>query len=172
MNNTLYEKFLSLNIDTSCIGLYHEEDKQYFCTPIGAKIIAWDNGIHYCFIEGFDEMVFAVNPDTGCDYYVYPLAKNFYDFLSLILSTKNANTIQQVILWDKQQFIDFINLPDNIEYDSRPEVVIVLQIIHKELDIYAMNYPFEYIKNIQRDFPYNKIKFSDEFYKTTGIEKL
>lgn len=171
MNNIFYKQFRNLNIDTSWIGLSREEDQQYFCTPIGAKIIAWDNGIHYCFIAGFNEMVFCVNPDTGCDYYVYPLAKNFYDFLSLILATKNATAIQQIILWNKQQYIDFINAPDNVEYDSKPEVVAALSAIHKRIGVSPMEHPFEYIKSIQADFPYDKIKFTDEFYETTGIER-
>ena len=85
-----YEKFQKLKVDTSCIGLAREENSKYFCTPIGATIIGWDNGIHYIFIKGFDEMVFAVNPDTVCDYYVYPLANNFSDFLSLVLATKGT----------------------------------------------------------------------------------
>lgn len=171
MNHMLYEQFLTLNLDTSWVGLSREEDQQYFCTPIGANIIAWDNGIHYCFIQGFDEMVFAVNPDTGCDHYVYPLAKNFYDFLSLVLATKNANAMQQVILWNKQQFIEFIHAPENVEYDAKPEVTAVLHDIQTKLSVSPMEHPFEYIKRIQADFPYDKIKFTDEFYETTGMER-
>lgn len=171
MDNTLYKQFQNLDIDTSWIGLSREENHQYFCTPIGAEIFAWDNGIHYCFISGFGNMVFAVNPDTGCDYYVYPLAENFYDFLSLVLATKNANVIQQIILWNKQQFIGFINSTDNVEYDSKPEVVAVLSSIQTKLGISPMEHPFEYIKKIQMDFPYSKIKFTDAFYETTGIER-
>lgn len=152
MDSILYEQFQNLDIDTSWIGLSREENQQYFCTPIGAKIFAWDNGIHYCFINGFGGMVFAVNPDTGCDYYVYPLAENFYDFLSLVLATKNANAIQQIILWDKQQFINFINSPDNVEYDSKPEVMAALSTIQTKLGVSPMERPFEYIKKFKWTF--------------------
>ena len=82
-----------------------------FCTPIGAEIIGWDNGIHYCFIEGFGDMVFCVNPETCCDYFVYPIARNFCDFLGLILATGGTNTLQQIIWWDKKMFDDFVNHP-------------------------------------------------------------
>ena len=88
MSYELYSKLKALSIDASWIGLSIEEGPDYFCTPIGSTIIGWDNGIHYCFIEGFGEMVFCVNPETCCDYYVYPLANNFNDFLSLILATQ------------------------------------------------------------------------------------
>lgn len=170
--NSLYEKYKNLEIDGSCIGLEKgPETSDYFCAPEGARVIGWDNGIHYCFIDYFGEMVFCVNPETCCDYHVYPLAENFYDFLSLILATKNANVMQQIIWWDKKQYIDFINLPEEIEYTNSSRVREVLSIIRDNLNIAAMNEPFEYIKKIQKDFPYEKIEFSDEYYDTLGIAR-
>jgi hypothetical protein len=83
--NPLYEKYKNLKIDGSWIGLEAGTQTPCFCTPIGAEIIGWDNGIHYCFIKGFGDMVFCVNPETCCDYNVYPIARNFCDFLGLIL---------------------------------------------------------------------------------------
>ena len=77
----IFDKFKKLNLDTSPIGLSIELREPFFCTPIGAQIIGWDNGIHYCFIKGFKEIVFCVNPETCCNYYVYPLAKDFTDFI-------------------------------------------------------------------------------------------
>ncbi len=169
MSYELYSKLKALSVDASWIGLSIEEGPDYFCTPIGSTIIGWDNGIHYCFIEGFGEMVFCVNPETCCDYYVYPLANNFNDFLSLILATQNTNTMQQVILWDKKMFELFMNDPSNIEYSTKKEVQAALNTIRSELNIQPMKDPFEYIKKIQQDFPYNQIKYSDEFYDITGL---
>lgn len=48
----IFDKFKKLNLDTSPIGLSIELREPFFCTPIGAQIIGWDNGIHYCFIKG------------------------------------------------------------------------------------------------------------------------
>lgn len=169
--NEEYKKFLELTIDTSYIGLAREDNSKYFCTPIGATIIGWDNGIHYVFIKGFGEMVFAVNPETCCDYYVYPLAKNFYDFLSLILATKNTNILQQIIQWDKQQYLNFIALPEEIEYASKKEVIEALDAIYS-IGVIPMECPFEYVKKIQSEFQYSRIVYSDEFYEVTGKEKL
>ena len=170
-----YRKFQELKLDTSFIGLAHEEEQKYFCTPVGSKIIGWDNGIHYVFIEEFDEMVFAVNPDTCCDYYVYPLSDNFYDFLSLILATKNTNVLQQIIHWDKAQYLDFIASSEEIEYTSKPEVVAILEAIHS-MGVLPMKNPFEYVKKVQYEFPYSKIVYRNEFYEVTGskrtLEKL
>ena len=169
--NPLYEKYKNLKIDGSWIGLEAGAQTPYFCTPIGAEIIGWDNGIHYCFIKGFGDMVFCVNPETCCDYNVYPIARNFCDFLGLILATGNTNTLQQIIWWDKKRFEDFVNSPEEQEYRVRPEVQGVLSTIRKGIDITPIDTPFEYIKDLQSNFPYEQIPFTNEYYDTLGIER-
>jgi len=169
--NPLYEKYKNLKIDGSWIGLEAGAQTPYFCTPIGAEIIGWDNGIHYCFIKGFGDMVFCVNPETCCDYNVYPIACNFCDFLGLILATGNTNTLQQIIWWDKKRFEDFVNSPEEQEYRVRPEVQGVLSTIRKGIDIAPIDTPFEYIKDLQSNFPYEQIPFTNEYYDTLGIER-
>ena len=167
----LYEKYKNLKIDGSWIGLEAGAQTPYFCTPIGAEIIGWNNGIHYCFIKGFGDMVFCVNPETCCDYNVYPIARNFCDFLGLILATGNTNTLQQIIWWDKKRFEDFVNSPEEQEYRVRPEVQGILSTIRKGIDITPIDTPFEYIKDLQSNFPYEQIPFTNEYYDTLGIER-
>ena len=169
--NPLYEKYKNLKIDGSWIGLEAGAQTPYFCTPIGAEIIGWNNGIHYCFIKGFGDMVFCVNPETCCDYNVYPIARNFCDFLGLILATGNTNTLQQIIWWDKKRFEDFVNSPEEQEYRVRPEVQGVLSTIRKGIDIAPIDTLFEYIKDLQSNFPYEQIPFTNEYYDTLGIER-
>ena len=170
--NLLYEKYKNLKIDGSWIGLEAGAQTPYFCTPIGAEIIGWDNGIHYCFIKGFGDMVFCVNPEPCCDYNVYPIARNFCDFLGLILATCNTNTLQQIIWWDKKRFEDFVNSTEEQEYRVRPEVQGVLSTIRKGIDITPIDTPFEYVKDLQSNFPYEQIPFTNEYYDTLGIERL
>ena len=169
--NPLYEKYKNLKIDGSWIGLEAGAQTPYFCTPIGAEIIGWDNGIHYCFIKDFGDMVFCVNPETCCDYNVYPIARNFCDFLGLILATGNTNTLQQIIWWDKKRFEDFVNSTEEQEYRVRPEVQGVLSTIRKGIDIAPIDTLFEYIKDLQSNFPYEQIPFTNEYYDTLGIER-
>ena len=169
--NLLYEKYKNLKIDGSWIGLEAGTQTPCFCTPIGAEIIGWDNGIHYCFIKGFGDMVFCVNPETCCDYNVYPIARNFCDFLGLILATGNTNTLQQIIWWDKKRFEDFVNSTEEQEYRVRPEVQGVLSTIRKGIDITPIDTPFEYVKDLQSNFPYEQIPFTNEYYDTLGIER-
>ena len=169
--NPLYEKYKNLKIDGSWIGLEAGTQTPCFCTPIGAEIIGWDNGIHYCFIKGFGDMVFCVNPEPCCDYNVYPIARNFCDFLGLILATGNTNTLQQIIWWDKKRFEDFVNSTEEQEYRVRPEVQGVLSTIRKGIDIAPIDTLFEYIKDLQSNFPYEQIPFTNEYYDTLGIER-
>lgn len=167
----LYEKYKNLKIDGSWIGLESGKGSPYFCTPVGAEIIGWDNGIHYCFIEGFGDMVFCVNPETCCDYCVYPIARSFCDFLGLILAVGNTNTLQQIIWWDREMFDDFENRPEEREYRARPEVKGVLNAIREGLDAAPIDAPFEYVKDLQSNFPYERILFTNEYYDTIGIER-
>lgn len=174
----IYQKFQSLHLDTSWIGLdtscinpTDDIEDHYYCTPLGAKIIGWDNDIHYCFIQGFKDMIFCVDPMSCCDYYVYPIAKNFYDFLSLILATKHTNVMQQVILWNRQAYEDYINSPDFIEYISIEDVKHTLDTLRIKLDMKPFLNPFEYIKEIQKDFSYQSIPFRDEYYIARGIDR-
>ena len=171
LNNELYLRFQNLKINMDSIGLSGEQNGVYFCTPIGSQIIGWDNGLHYCFIDGFGEMVFCVNPETCCDYYVYPISENFSDFLSLVLAVNGTNTLQQIITWDEQQYRDFISSPDEIDYAKDDNVITALQAIRR-LGVEPMQNPFEYVSHIQKDFDYWNIPFSDEFYDITGIEKM
>ena len=60
-----YALFLRRGIDLKSLGIEQgREGPVYFCTPKGASIIGWAgvDGVHYCFVRGFGEMVFAVSP--------------------------------------------------------------------------------------------------------------
>ena len=72
-----YDRFKELNIDHSAIGL-EQRDTQvtYYCTPEDAHIIGWAgvDGIHYCTIPEFGEMIFAISPMNFGDC-VHPIAQ-------------------------------------------------------------------------------------------------
>ena len=97
---TLYEKFKNLHIDFSSLGLEQGGSRSdYFCTPKGAKVIGWEgvDGIHYCFVKGFGEVVFAVNPSNLPGDYVHPLARSFEDFLRLLMACKGLAAVAAVV---------------------------------------------------------------------------
>jgi len=92
---TAYKRYLKLNLDGSCVGLERgESESNYFCTPKGAKVIGWAgvDGIHYCFVRGFGEMVFAVSPMSTPGSYVHPVARDIKDFLRFLLNSGCRST--------------------------------------------------------------------------------
>ena len=64
-----YRRFRKLKIDHGCLGIQLlKHYANYYCTPKGEVIIgsAGVDGIHYCTIPEFGEIIFAVNPmDIG-----------------------------------------------------------------------------------------------------------
>ncbi len=166
---TMYEKYCQLGVDGSWIGLEKSElCMEYFCTPINSTIIGWENSIHYCFIRGYRDTVFAVNPETCVDKYVYPLATNFKDFLRLILACGSTTAVEQIIGWSKKQFEDFLVSDDNA---ILPEQKIVLDKIRTALKLEPMENPYEYVKAVQEQHNDRKIKFTNEYYDTLGLER-
>lgn len=165
---TLYEKYKKLNIDTTLIGLEKGSwAGDYFCTPKGVTVIGWENSIHYCFIKGYGEMVFAVNPETCVDKYVYPLAENFEEFLRIILACGSTTAVEQIIGWTKEQFVEFLKSSDNAFVSNQADV---LENIKYELKIEPRENVYEYVKNIQANFDDSKIEYIEEYYDTLGLE--
>lgn len=169
-----YEQYRELMLDGSWIGLEAPNPNDagpYFCTPVGAQIIGWDNGIHYCFLDGFGQMVFCVNPEPCGEQYVYPLARDFRDFLRLILAVRNTNPLQQMIGWDKAQYLDFLCSEQALGEDSSKQASAVLKALSDQLGLTPMEHPFEYVKKIQQEFPYQNIVYSNEYYDTLGLSR-
>ena len=68
-------------------------------------------------------------------------------------------------------FDNFINDPNELEYTNGAEVLSTLNVIRERFGITPMENSFEYVKNLQQHFPYQQIKFTDEFYEATGLEQ-
>lgn len=165
----LYEKYISLHIDGKLICLEHSDcTDTYFCYPKNTKAIGFEGCIMYCFIDGYGETVFACNPESGADIYVYPLANSFKDFIALILSCGSTNPIEQIIWMNKEQFN--LHLKREIAQQTTAQAELLTFLSH-ELDIKPISSPFEYVKKIQANFDYSKISFHDEYYDVLGIDR-
>ena len=166
---TMYEKYCRLKLEGRWIGLEKGDlCAEYFCTPVDAIVIGWENSIHYCFIKGYRDMVFAVNPETCVDKYVYPLARNFKDFLRLILACGSTTAVEQIVGWSKEQFEEFIHSDCNRIF---PEQAEVLKVVAEELNLQPMEEPYEYVKAVQEQFDDSRIKFTNEYYDMLGLER-
>ena len=113
-------------------------------------------------------MVFAVNPETCVDRYVYPLAMNFKDFLRLILACGSTMAVEQIIGWSKEQFENFLHSDDNA---ILPNQKAILDKIQSGLKLTPMENPYEYVKAVQEQHDDSKIKFTNDYYDTLGLDR-
>ena len=160
---TTYQKFKKLNIDFSAVGFEQAgDDVKYFCTPIGARVIGRSgvDGIHYCFVRGQGEMVFAVNPSNNPGKNVYPIANTFEELLRLLLACGSMAAVEQAHMWDEEQFEEFVseNQPD-------PAQLAVFEVLRDKLGITPMEEPFRYLFRLQERYNYGLLHFPEEYYE-------
>ena len=155
-------QFLKAEIDLEPLGLILEGPfEAYFCTPKGARIFARSgvDGIHFCFVRGFGETVFAVSPMNGLENCVHPVAKSFRDFLRLLLALHDAAAIEQAWQWNAAQLEEFEQ-----KNPSSDEQLAALGKLVSAFHLRPMAEPWKYIHTVQSGFDYGKLRFSEEFY--------
>lgn len=163
-----FSEFKKLKIDTTKIGwqLPSKYDTAYFCTPKGAKMIgcAGVDGIHYCTIRRFGEMIFAVSPMNPPGHYVHPIAKNMEDLLRLLLACLDMNLLEQVWAWDEEQLNNQIQEVQKSEYFDPTS----LHAIREKCGLEPMEKPYEYLYCLQQSFDYGSIPFTTDYYDIVG----
>lgn len=165
----LFQRYRSMNIDSSLLSLeYSEITAPYFCYPTNAKVIGFEGSILYCFLPEYGDMVFASNPESCADKNVYPLAKNFQDFLSLVIACGSANPVEQIVWMNKEQFERHLQTERDIRTAKQSELIKKLC---EELELSPMKNPYEYVKALQINFDGSKIQYSDEYYDVLGLER-
>ena len=155
-----YERFLQAGISLAPLGLEAgDRHSGYFCTPIGAEVIGWEgvDGIHCCFVEGFGEMVFAVNPMGLPGEWVHPIARDFEELLRLLLSCGHLAALEQAHNWDREQFDQF--LEDN---PPGPEQAAVLERLKEAFSLSPVEDPYGCLQELQASFDYDKLTYSEE----------
>lgn len=158
---TMYQKFKNLNIRHSAIGLEQSDnDVTYYCTPKDAEIIGWAgvDGIHYCTIPEFGEMILAVSPMNFGDC-VHPIARSFEDLLRLLLSCADMAALEQCYAWDEEQFKAFL-----IDCPATKEQQSVLDTLQKEFSLEPIEDTFAYVKKLQAEFDLSQIPYTEDYY--------
>ena len=153
-----YDRFLRSGIDLAPLGVARGDNEPYFCTPRGASIIGWEgvDGVHYCFVRGYGETVFAVNPSNSAPDFIHALARDFDDFLRLLLATGGASIIEQCWHWPRDAFRDAIG---GAHFEGG--VLALQDEIRQKLGLTPMPDPWDYIHALQDGFDYGKIKYTD-----------
>ena len=135
----------------------------YYCYPVNARPIGFEGCILYCFIEGYEDMVFASNPENyGDSGQVYPLARNFEEFLRLVLACGGVNPAEQAVWMTEAQFEEQRTacLAENAEAVER---------LKDALGLAPMEAPYAYVKAVQQNFDGSRIQYSEEYYETLGL---
>ena len=151
--------------DLSPLGVIRgaiDPDNRYFCTPVGAVVFGWAgvDGIHYCKIRRFRDMIFAVSPANAPGEYVHPIAKDFRDFLRLLITLGDANLIEQAWMWDRSRFIAERKRVSAAPDPARDAVIAKLT---KKFSLAPMEDPYTYIRTLQEHFDYTTIPFDPSF---------
>ena len=168
---TLLRQFQALGLDCSPVGLGPgPTEGGYFCTPKGMTVLGWEGcgGIHYGRIRGYGDMVFAVNPMAAGGQYVRPLARSFRDFLRLLLACGSTTALEQMGDWTREQLDAWLRAPENtVTAEGRA----VLERIAAAFHLTPMEDPFAYMKEIQATFDGGRLRYTDEYYETLGLER-
>ena len=154
-----YQKLIRLGIDLAPLGIERRtENIPYFCTPKGASILGWAgvDGIHYCRIRGFGDMVFAVSP-MNAPRFVRPIAENFTSLLRLLLACGDAALLEQAWQWDAAQFE-----AARAEDPQTEEQKSVLQTLAAQFSLEPMPDPWQYVTNLQAAFDFSRIRYTEE----------
>ena len=168
---TLLRQFQALGLDCSPVGLCPGPAQGgYFCTPRGMTVLGWEGcgGIHFGRIRGYGDMVFAVNPMPAGEQYVRPLAHSFRDFLRLLLACGSAAALEQMGDWTREQLDAWLRASENaVTAEGRA----VLSRIAAAFRLTPMEDPFGSVKEIQASFDGGRLRYTDEYYDTLGLER-
>lgn len=164
--------FSSIKTDLSSVGLIRDASfPHYFCTPLDALIFAnlGVDGIHFCVIPDEHDLtlesstVYIVSPMMA-DNYVEAVANNFYDFMSLVASTKYAGLLECISYLDGEGFLrELQSVPQN-----DPEAESALEAISNAFPIKIIDDVYAYVRDIQKKTDLTKIRHTPEYYELTG----
>lgn len=161
-----YARFLEQSIDLEDVGFLPDDDPTfYFCTPKDAVILgrAGVDGIHFCQIPDYGEMIFAVSPMEIAPDFVHPIAKDFTDFLRLLLACGDTAAIEQAWMWDEAAFTAFCH-----ENTPSSQGRAALELLAEKLHLTPMEDPYGYLHDLQGNFDSDEIPYTDEYYDTIG----
>lgn len=144
---THLDKLYAIEKDLSVIGLTLTRDfPPCFCTPLNAITFAYlgTDGIHFCIPKsekGIENSpVYIVSP-TMPGHYIELIGRNLIDFLSLVISCKDASALEYISYASEDKFIEHIR-KINIEITENPEFNMAVEDV-----IFTLRTVFE-IQNI------------------------
>ena len=155
------KSFKKTKIDLSLLGFDMNGDFElYYCTPKKAQIIASSgiDGIHYCTIPQFGEIIFAVSPMNFGDC-VHPISRSFEDLLRLLLHCGDIAALEQCYAWDEEQYKAFL-----IDCPITEKQQAILDEIKNKCGLEPIVDSFSYVKELQAEFDLSQIPYAEDYY--------
>lgn len=164
------------NISTnllSSLGLIKTNEGGYYCTPKNAVTFAslGVDGIHFCIIPDENDLtlesspVYVVSPmDFGN--HVNIIARNFYDFISLVIETKDATALECISCFSRERFSElFQDIQQDAGIDTEVEESIAA--LHKAFhgNINKIDDVYAYVKELQAETDLSKLQYTEEYYE-------
>lgn len=170
----LYEVEKELNV----LGFLLTKDfPDYFCTPLNAVIFAHlgIDGIHYCIIKGENEIenspVYVVSPMMP-EHYVELVGRNLIDFLSLVISCRDASALEYIGYASKQKFEEYIDEIRNqqiVDPDYGKQVEKAVSGLQKMFELQNIDDVYCHVNETKSNAMYHaKLAFSKEYYDIIG----
>ena len=156
-----YDQFRKMGMNHAAIGLEQSDTAvTYYCTPQDAKIIGWAgvDGIHYCTIPKFGDVIFAVSPMNLGDC-VHPIARTFEDLLRLLLTCGDMAVLEQCYAWNREQFDAFL-----LDCPVTEKQKKILDRVKKKFALEPMEDAFGYVKRLQSEFDLSQIPYTEDYY--------
>lgn len=153
-----YEAFRGSGLDLSAVG-FMPGGEAYFCTPVGAAILgrAGVDGIHFCTAPETGDMILAVSPANGAEDCIHPVARDFPDFLRLLLACGDTAALEQSWMWSEEQFAAFLR-----ENPPTPEGEAALAALRSQ-GVTPMEEPYRYLHALQAGFDPGVLRYSREY---------
>lgn len=163
----LYQKFRRSSLDITPLGLVTGADKSdSVYTPARARIVAWsrDLSCHFCQVEGFGGMVFAVDPSAPPGDCVHPVAKDMADLIGLLYACADASLIARAYrlssyLFEAQR--------GSIRRDARMKAV--LRALQNNFHPPVIDDPYGYITAVQQGFAYETLPLRADYFEWCPI---
>ena len=155
------KSFKKTKIDLSPLGFDMNGDFElYYCTPKKAQIVASSgvDGIHFCTIPQFGEIIFAVSPMNFGDC-IHPIARCFEDLLRLLLHCGDIAALEQCYAWNEEQYKAFL-----IDYPATEKQQAVLDEIKNKCGLEPIDDSFAYVKELQAEFDLSQIPYTEDYY--------
>lgn len=138
----LLEQIKKITGVDSALGLRFSRGNLYApMLPDGGKLIGYTDSVFFCFVEGYQDTVFAVIPRQGYGTLVYPLAYDFREFLRLVLTCGSASAVARAVTCARDQFSGVI------ASDSGKKG---LEFLRNRFDLPPVADPYGYVQTVRQ----------------------